>query len=507
MRKRIGLRGTLRVLTFSVLASSCNSQPAPVADRALPVGCVAGEHSTPEPERIRRVLAALRPVVMFSNAELPSMSVDDRMQRYNVPGLSIAVIDSGRVAWSCSFGTKREGTHDSVTSTTLFHVKSIAKPVTAVATMRLVSRGVLELDAPLVESSRSYRIPSNEHTQAVAPTLRHVQSHTAGFTRGGVDSYAKGQAVPSLIQSLEGQAPASDQAVTIDFTPGTRSRYSGGGFGVLQATLQDVTGRSFSQLMDSLVFQPLHMTHSFFPQPLPPALRPNAADGHTSDGDVIPGGHETLPIQAAGGLWTTATDLAAFVLAVQRSYSGQDSVFLPRDLAREMLRHHIDGWGLGFQVDQHSAVMFQHSGSGDGFKALMVGSVNAGLGAVVLGNSDAAGPIRYELLRSIAEEYKWPAFRDSSVYSLAQGVTSDQLNTVAGVYHWASGLRSNVEVRANHIFESFNGGAMERLFPLTPTHFVSLGDVHYRFRTGSDGRWTLELTDPSGTSVAKRVSN
>lgn len=455
-------------------------------------------------EAARRVFRRLEPEVRFADGALPPMGLANRMARYRVPGAAVAVIEKGKLAWTCVAGVKRSGGGGPVTAETLFQVKSVSKPVAAVAALRLVESGRIGLDDPVDRHLRSYRIPHNEHTRRVAPTLRHLLSHSAGFTRGGVDSYRPGEPLPTLIQSLYGRTPADVDSLEIDFTPGTRSRYSGGGYGVLQALIRDVTGRRFPEVVDSLVFTPLGMEHSLFPQPLPGALEPFSADGHDSEGAVIPGGYETLPIMAAGGLWSTAPDLARFVVAVSDAWNGEDGAVLGQDPAREMLTRQPGGRGLGFEVEEAGgSLLFHHGGSGDGFKALIVGLPQEGAGAVILANADGAGPLRYEIVRAIAREHDWPAFRDSVAYTLATDVTPEDLARLEGTYVWASGIPTVVELRDGTLYERFDEGAWNRLFPLSATEFVSLGDVRYRFLPGADdGSYTLELTDETGTYEA-----
>jgi CubicO group peptidase (beta-lactamase class C family) len=431
------------------------------------------------------------------------MRLPDRMDNYHVPGVSVTVIDGGVPVWTCVAGVKRAGAADPITRETLFHVKSVSKSVSAVAGLKLVEAGLLQLDAPLARGLRTYEIPDNQYTRDVPPTLRQLLSHSAGFTRSGVDSYEPSEPLPTLRQSLRGQPPAHVDPLDVDFTPGTRTRYSGGGYGVLQVLLEDVSGRPFADLVDSLVFRPLGMRHSTFPQPLPAGLEPFSADGHDGDGEPIPGGYETLPIMAAGGLWSTAPDLARFVLALEAAWKGGDGLIEP-STAHAMLTPQSDDWGLGLEVHGASdSLWFRHGGSGDGFKALIVGLPTRGAGAVILANADGAGPLRYEILRAIAREYDWPIYRETTSYALATDVGPATLEDLTGAYVWASGIRSDVALRDGALYARFNAGAWRRLFPLSSTEFVTLENMRYRFSPG-EGRGVLEVTDSSGTYRAER---
>ena len=96
--------------------------------------------------RISRVLAGLRPPVEIEGKPNQRWTLAERMTNYKVPGVSIAVIEGGRIAWARGFGVKEAGKTDPVTPTTLFQAASISKPVAATAMLRLVERGTLNLD-------------------------------------------------------------------------------------------------------------------------------------------------------------------------------------------------------------------------------------------------------------------------------------------------------------------------------------------------------------------------
>jgi CubicO group peptidase (beta-lactamase class C family) len=102
-------------------------------------------------------------------------------------------------------------------------------------------------------------LPTNRFTKENKVTLRELLSHTAGATVHGFEGYAAGQKVPTLIQVLSGESPANSAPVTIDSVPGTKFRYAGGNYTIIQQILIDATGEPFPELMQEIVLQPLHM--------------------------------------------------------------------------------------------------------------------------------------------------------------------------------------------------------------------------------------------------------
>lgn len=459
---------------------------------------------TTEDPRTHRALELLEPAVRFTNLPAPPRMLTDRMAWWKVPAVSIAVLEDGEVAWTGAFGETRVDGGEPVDEGTLFAVKSISKPVAATVALDLVEDGLLALDEPLAERLVSWPVPDNEHTRATAPTLRHVLSHSAGFTRGGVDSYRPDEPRPTLIQSLSGEGPAEDPAVDVTFEPGTATRYSGGGYGVLQALIEDVTGRPFSEVAAERIFEPLSMGSSaFFDGALPESALSRAALGHDSDGETYPaGGYEILPIQTAGGLWSTAKDLARFVLEIQAAVAGSSDRVLDPATAREMTTEVLGGWGLGVEVeDRDGTRVFRHTGSGDGFKAVFVAALDRGWGAVILANGDGAGEIRYEILRALAREYGWPGFDDVAEYVVAE-VGEEELVPLTGTYRWSSGIPSGVEWRDGTLWTRFGRDAWQRLYPLGDGDFVTSSNERYRFE-GTDR--LLYVMEDGMTHTAERV--
>src|SRR5262245_24747910 len=119
--------------------------------------------------------------------------VPDGMAHYHIHGLSLACIHNGAVEWSKAFGVARVG-GDPVTPETMFEASSIGWPVTAVAVLRLVEQGKLNLDVDVNQYLRSWKLPANEFTEQRKVTLRELLSHTAGATGGdGYEGYAAGR--------------------------------------------------------------------------------------------------------------------------------------------------------------------------------------------------------------------------------------------------------------------------------------------------------------------------
>ena len=346
---------------------------------------------------------------LTAGVPIPDDAVAAILEERRVPGVSIAVIHDGRIDWAKGYGVREAGKSDPVDTDTLFQAASISKPVAAAVALRMVARNELDLDEDVNRRLESWKVPENRFTRNEPVTLRRLLSHSAGLTMHGVPEFAADAEVPSLVQILNGDFAEAKEAVRFVAEPGSVHRYSGGGYIVLQLLLTDVAGRPFAPLARELVLQPAGMSSSTFEQPLPERLRHRAAVGHHGDGTPIRGSWHTLPEQATGGLWTTARDLASFMIEVWRSSEGQSEELLPQQLARLMLTRQIGEFGLGFSLPSAGVARFQHSGGNAGYRCHAVLSVGTADGVVIMTNGDAGEQVIWELFEAIAQAYGWSA--------------------------------------------------------------------------------------------------
>jgi CubicO group peptidase (beta-lactamase class C family) len=307
-----------------------------------------------------------------------AIDVPELLQKYKVPGASVAVVSNGRIESARGYGVAYED-GPAVTVDTLFQAASISKPVAAMVAMRLVEMGKLSLDEDVNAKLRSWKAPARV-------TLRGLLSHTAGLTVHGFRGYAPGEPVPSVVQILDGVRPANSAAVRQDIPPGSKFRYSGGGYTVLQVLIEDVTGKPFPVVARELVLTPLGMKNSTYEQPLPERLRGRAANAAKC---------HTHPEMAAAGLWTTPSDLARVILEMQRPK------LLKPATVELMLTPVMDEYGLGFGALKNR---FGHGGANVGFRC-MLRATRDGRGAVIMTNADSGAPLANEILKDLALEW------------------------------------------------------------------------------------------------------
>jgi CubicO group peptidase (beta-lactamase class C family) len=337
----------------------------------------------------------------------PPVDLPALMQRLRIPAVSIAVIGAGELAWAHAWGVAEAGRPDPVTPQTLFQAGSISKPVAAMCALRLVAQGRLDLETDVNDVLVSWKVPANHGWQPHV-TVRQLLSHTAGLTVHGFPGYPPDGPAPSLVEVLNGQG--NTPPVRVGTIPGLQFSYSGGGYCVLQQLLVDLTGLAFPQLAHQLVFGPLGMGHSSYQQPLPEHRWSQAARGHRVGGAPVAGGWHVYPEMAAGGLWTTPSDLARFAAAVQRAAAGAPGVILPDELAGELLRPQAPNaqMGLGLLLEgEGSSLRFGHGGDDEGFVAQLLATATPGPGVVVMVNSDHGGELIPAVVEAAARAEGW----------------------------------------------------------------------------------------------------
>jgi CubicO group peptidase (beta-lactamase class C family) len=429
------------------------------------------------------------------------------MRFYKVPAVSIAVIDRFSLAWARAYGVRQAGNAEPANVENLFQAASISKPLVALATLHLVDRGKLQLDEDVNKQLISWKIPENEFTRQKPVTLRQLLDHSGGLTNHEVGTYGLDQRIPTLLESLDGKPPARNRPVYVDYLPGSRSRYSGGGYSVLQQLLIDVSGQTFPEFMTETVLKPLGMTHSNYQQPLSKELAPVAAIGHRYTGEALKGGWVALPEMAAGGLWSTPSDLALFVIELEKSAAGKSNKVLSKELTREMLTTQIASMGLGVTIEgKGRSLHFSHGGSNPGYRCFMVGYPQTGQGAVVMTNSDLGHDLVREIIRSIANEYRWADYHP--VVREIVSIDPKLFENFVGEYEYAPGRSITVTTENSRLFAQETREFKSEILPESPTRFVStLYNTEFRFVLDKEGHATeliLHWADDEQEYKAKR---
>jgi CubicO group peptidase (beta-lactamase class C family) len=396
------------------------------------------------PMRTSRVLAValLAPALAAVPAARRTDDLDQfihaEMAKRQIPGLSLAVIQDGKIAEARAYGVVESGGSSAVTTTTLFQAGSISKPVAATAALQLVEQGKLSLDGNVNDILTSWKVPDNRFTVGKPVTLAGILSHTAGLTVHGFPGYEVGGPVATLAQVFDGTGPANTAPIRVDTFPGSTWRYSGGGYTVMQQMVVDLTRRPYPEFMRESVLQPLGMTSSTFEQPLPTPLAELTAGGHHGDRSRVEGRWHIYPEMAAAGLWTTASDLARFAIGIQRNLAGASRSVLSPEMARRMITERMGGMGLGLAlVGSGRSLFFGHNGRDEGFDAMLTASAETGQGLVVMINANDNSRMMRRISGFVAKKYRWPDAIPPLPFVVREtSVTPGMIRAVAGRYEF-----------------------------------------------------------------------
>jgi CubicO group peptidase (beta-lactamase class C family) len=333
---------------------------------ALTAGMLSAGQSKQTSPRVA-AKATTAEVVARLEALIPRLLSDG-----DVPGLSIALLRDGKVAWHQGFGLANAATKDPVTDDSVFEAASLSKPVFAYAVLKLVDAGTLTLDTPLVKYMPSpYDVGEDPRVQQI--TARHVLSHTTGFPNWRPQG----------------------QALKIHFTPGERFSYSGEGYGYLAKVIEHLTGEALEPLMRRLVFDPLGMTSSSYAWQDRYAMV--KVFNHNRIGVTTVQRRPTTPHPAAS-LHTTAEDYCKFVAAILNGTGLKKetlrAMLSPQSRPNEVGPNTIDrplkspsrnlSWGLGWGLQRNAdGTAFWHWGDNGDNRAFIVAYPKFKTGAVV----------------------------------------------------------------------------------------------------------------------------
>ncbi len=395
---------------------------------------------------IARVESGLLPPILWKGKPRTRMALADRMAQYQTPGVSLAVVDGGALAWARGWGVSRAGSQAGVTPDTLLQAGSLSKTVTALLTLRLAGQGRFGLDDPVNALLKSWKLPDSAEGGTQAVTVRHLLLHTAGLNPIIYPGVEPAGRIPGALELLPGTvSPPVPAAIRVE-PPGTRVSYSNPGFLVLQQVLVDVTGKPFDELAEEELFAPLGLAGASFAPRLSAPLFDRAAWGHDERGQPLASKGLVFPA-AIGGLWTTPSDLARLMGAFLGSYSGDSRALIAPALAREAAQARSDGQGLCSLIEGTGAARrLVQMGATPGFIAYLVAYPERRQAAVVMINSGgASGELARELMRSVADAYEWPGYLNE--YELA-ALPPRAAEELAGLYEFDNPSYPKIQVTA-----------------------------------------------------------
>ncbi|MCB0631173.1 MAG: beta-lactamase family protein [Lewinella sp.] len=431
----------------------------------------------------------LIPPITVKGQPVKKMNILDRMAYHKVPGVSIAVVNNGTLQWAEGYGQANMAAGTDVDVNTLFQAGSISKPVAALAVMKLMQEGRVDLDEDVNTYLKDWKIPDNPYTDKKKVTLRLLLTHSAGMTVHGFPGYTQKDSFPSIISVLNGKG--NTPPIFVDTLPDSIWRYSGGGYTVMEKAVEDVSGMQLEEYMAGIL-PDFGMENSTYKQPLPESLHDQASAAYDNQGEIIEGLWHNYPEQAAAGLWTTPTDLAHYCMTVQQILAGEKDSPLSKAIIERMLTKHRNEWGLGPSLrGEGKDLLFQHGGKNAGFTNEMVAFAHRGQAVIVMTNGDNGGRLMGDIIRGVAEYYGWDIRKPREVEIV--NVSTDKLENFTGKF--------KLDFQVPDIGDYFIDISLKdgQLFVLDPNN----GDTNLLFPLGDDKFIDLELGDETQFEVSE----
>lgn len=317
------------------------------------------------------------------------------LEKYNVPGVAVVILNQGEEVKYRFFGYSDLATKQQIGENTGFNVGSISKTVTAWGVMKLVELGKIELDAPIQQYLTRWKIPKSPYDPS-GVTVRRLLNHTSGLSQHAVPQFELTETVPSIEASLANYTNHGGEKVRLVNSPGTNWSYSGGGYTLLQLMIEEVTKEPFSSFMRREILLPLGMFDSSF-EPDEKLLK-NLAKSHGRDGRQT----KRLRFAATGsaGLQTTPHDLALFASAAltfnDKAIAGRGiltpehvskmtSISANAKLPDGRVAHR--NYGYGYFISDSKPYWFGHGGDNRGWHSRFILFPSTKNGIVILTNS------------------------------------------------------------------------------------------------------------------------
>lgn len=421
-------------------------------------------------EKIKEVENGISGRLML-NDEKPG-TITERMAKYHVKGLSIAVIQDYKIAWAKGYGWADEAGKRPVTTETLFEPGSISKSLNAVGILKLAQDKKVDLYTDINTYLTSWKFPYDSLSKGKKITLAHILSHSAGLSVHGFPGHDLKGRIPTIYDILDGKKNSFTPPVRSQFEPGLRFQYSGGGTSISQVVLTDVTKQPYDVWMYENVLKPIGMLSSTYAQPPSKEKQALCASAYNSDGTPVKNKFHVYPEQAAAGLWMTPSDLCRYIIDMQVAYKGGES----KVLTKEMVKLHLTPYGNGdaalgtFIEDHNGALYFQHGAGNDGFCGMFYGSLDDGYGVAIFLNTDDPS-LFGEVINNVAKVYHWKNFYQEPKIRKTLEVSGDVFKSYEGIYLFDNNWAAVGKIDSTCYFTTQNTSA--KMYFTSPTAFFN----------------------------------
>lgn len=386
--------------------------------------------------------------------------VSSYVREKGLVGLSVAIMRDGDIVFAKGYGQRSLEEKLPVEPSTSFAIGSITKQFTCACVLLLAEDGKLSVSDPV---SKYYP----HLTRAADITLLDLMNHTSGYP----DYYPLDFVDRRLIKPISLDGLLRDYAGgKLDFEPGSRYSYSNTGYILLGGVVEKVTGEKFGDFLTRRILQPLKLEHSKFGTS---AGLPSPARGY--NGFALSAPERAIPeasgwIDAAGGLWASASDLLRWNLALNSGKVLKPDSYELMIAPRKLTTGKISNYGCGLQTNiQNGELVLQHGGGVSGFVSFNGAVPRPKAGLVVLSNTEhiSAAPIRSELFNLLLNDI---AKKDAPAVPKVTGPEAKEL-----VANFFKQMQSG-QVDRSQLGDEFNHYLTDDLLKSAASRFQALGE-------------------------------
>jgi len=439
----------------------------------------------------------LSPAIVVEGEIAPTYSISERMTNFDTPAVSIAYAKGGKVIWAKGYG-------EGIDNDTIFQAASLSKPVAATGMVSFALNNDIDLDAD-VGSLLPEVVINSINPEGIPISLRGLLSHTAGATVQGFEGYAIGDDVPTNLQVILGSKTTNSDAVVIVANPENKYQYSGGGFQIAQAIVEEQSQQTFEAIMTAHIFEPIGMKASSFSLKVPGSPGAGIALATDGSGNSIDGGWNVYPEQAAAALWTTPTDYLKFMMALMTANDDSTSNGLSVRIAAEVLTPVSQNYGLGIGIrNSEGRLQYSHSGSNRGYRSFVKAFPDTNEAFIVMTNSRGGVPLSREIMRAASKTYNWSSQKPSSIKR--HKLSEVELGKFVGTYGFPRNMNPYLKLTVGVgglTATVFDRGTFS-LVPISDTRFVDTDDGQKIQFKVIDGKMVL---DAEGTLLTRLDDN
>jgi len=416
--------------------------------------------------------------------ETMKLKIKEVMDKGEIPGLAIALVDKDKIIWSEGFGYTDTTKKEKVTADTLFSTQSMAKTVTATTFMILASKGLIALDEPLRKYYPDFTVNTkfgDKDEEIAKITFRKLMGHSAGFTHEA----------PRGNNFDDSNCTFDEHIISINNTwlrskVGSEFAYSNIGLDLTAFVLGKIKNKSFLEVVKEELFQPLGIEKATLD--INEALKHSFAKGHI-------GGFETptiqVPMLGAAGVYISVNEQAKFAMLHLNNGNFEDKQLITRENFDEMYKSQFEKegiklpFGLGLFKDRpiDNVEPYTHGGGGYGYLTNHVWVPKYNLAAIVFTNSMGHNNEQVNLSRQALELMIKEKSKPQTVE-----IAPEKLQRLVGTYYTQRALMQNVVHEDGKLVVYNKQGKRTSLYPQNELEFLTEDDKKFVFKLDKQNR-------------------